>query len=236
MAFLSSERLLSVWEQGVQRHPIDRALLLFALAVPDTPVAQLADLPLSRRNAALIRLYRASFGERLTAWVDCPACAERMEFATDVGDLPLPPENDREPVEVVGLRFYRPTSRHLAQLIGATDPETAARQLLRACAETPEALPREGEALTAVLDEVERSLDDADPWADITVAVRCPACAHEASVALDMASLLWEEIDSRAQRLLGDVHTLARAYGWTEPEVLALSATRRAAYLARVQP
>jgi hypothetical protein len=28
-----------------------------------------------------------------------------------------------------------------------------------------------------------------------------------------------------------DVDALARAYGWSEPQVLALSATRRAAYL-----
>jgi hypothetical protein len=30
------------------------------------------------------------------------------------------------------------------------------------------------------------------------------------------------------------VHTLAAAYGWTEPEVLALSEPRRAAYLRLV--
>jgi hypothetical protein len=35
--------------------------------------------------------------------------------------------------------------------------------------------------------------------------------------------------------VLGDVHELARAYGWSEPEVLALSPWRRAAYLALVR-
>jgi hypothetical protein len=47
--------------------------------------------------------------------------------------------------------------------------------------------------------------------------------------------LLWEEIASRAQRLMDDVHVLAQGYGWTEPEVLALSDARRTAYLERVQ-
>jgi hypothetical protein len=38
-------------------------------------------------------------------------------------------------------------------------------------------------------------------------------------------------MDARARALLAEVHSLARAYGWTEPEILALSPQRRAAYL-----
>lgn len=235
MAFLSSDRLLSVWEQGVRRHPIDRGLLLFALAAPETPAAHLADLPLSRRNAALMAWYETSFGAHLAGWVDCPACGERMEFAADAADFPRPAEIDVAPIEVDGLRFQRPTSRHLARLTDAADPDTAARQLLLACAESPDSLPQDEDALAAMLVEVEQSMEAADPWADVTVAVRCPACGHEEAAVLDIANLLWEEVACRAQRLLDDVHVLARAYGWSEPEVLALSDARRAAYLERVQ-
>jgi len=235
MAFLSSERLLSVWDEGVRRHPIDRGLLLFALAAPDTPAVQLADLPLSRRNAALMELYESSFGARLAGWVDCVACGERMEFVTDTSSFPRPAASGPDLIEVDGLRFRRPTSRHLAQLVQGTDLEAAARQLLLACADSSELLPQDEEALTAMLDEVESAIEEADPWVDITVGVRCPACAHEEAATLDIADLLWEEISSRAQSLLDDVHVLARAYGWSEPEVLALSDARRAAYLERVQ-
>jgi hypothetical protein len=236
MASLTSERLLSVWEQGIRRHPIDRGLLLFALAAPDTPPTQLADLPLSRRNTALMALYQASFGARMAAWVDCPACDERMEFVADAADFPRPAQGGPDPIEVRGLRFHRPTSRHLARLAEVTDPERAARRLLLECAESPDALPRDEETFAVLLNEVEASMEEADPWADLTVAVRCPACAHEEAAALDIVGLLWEEIDSRAQRLLDDVHVLARTYGWSEPEVLALSEARRAAYLVRVHP
>ena len=40
--------------------------------------------------------------------------------------------------------------------------------------------------------------------------------------------------EARARALLAAVHTLARAYGWSEPDVLALSEQRRAAYLEMV--
>ena len=48
---------------------------------------------------------------------------------------------------------------------------------------------------------------------------------------MNAGDVLWSELQSRAERLLLDVDALARAYGWTEPEILALSSTRRAAYL-----
>jgi hypothetical protein len=38
-------------------------------------------------------------------------------------------------------------------------------------------------------------------------------------------------VDARARRLLHEVDVLARTYGWTEDEVLALSEQRRASYL-----
>ena len=77
-------------------------------------------------------------------------------------------------------------------------------------------------------------MDAADPWAELTLGIRCPACGHEDGAAFDIAAYLWEEIDSHARQLLDDIHTLATAYGWTEPDILALSDARRAAYLARV--
>jgi hypothetical protein len=37
-----------------------------------------------------------------------------------------------------------------------------------------------------------------------------------------------------ARSLLAEVHSLARAYGWTESEILALSPQRRSTYLEMV--
>ena len=48
---------------------------------------------------------------------------------------------------------------------------------------------------------------------------------------LDVASFVWEELDGWARRLLQDVAVLARAFGWTEEDGVALSPTRREAYL-----
>jgi hypothetical protein len=232
---LSPSRLLELWEQGVRRHPIDRALLLFGLAAPEIPAERLADEPLSRRNAAIMALRRARFGNPTAAWVDCPACAERMELVIDADLLPPPPGSDAPPIDVAGQRFRRPSSRDLARLLGAGDPGTAARSLLGACAEAPDTLPRETAALDELLDRVDRVLDREDPWADPSLQVTCPACSQDFDAELDVAAICWDEIDSLAQRLLDDVHVLAQAYGWHEHDILAMGERRRAAYLQRLQ-
>jgi len=235
MAALSPESLLSVWEQSVRRHPIDRALLLFAVAEPHTPPDSLADAPLGRRNAALMELRRNSFGSRLDAWADCTACGERMEFTIDSSQLPSPPRNSNTTMEIAGYRFHLPTSRHMARLTDTAALEINTQQLLYECAASAETLPDDATALSELLDAVDSAMEAADPWAELSLAIRCPVCGHERSFAFDIATYLWEEIDSHARQLLDDIHTLAKAYGWSEPVILALSDTRRAAYLGRVQ-
>lgn len=235
MLRLTPERLLSVWEDGARRHPIDRALLLLAIARPDTPPEQLADVPLGTRNAVLMALQSASFGPQLPSWADCRACGERMEFELDPAQLPDQVIETTVAIEVGGHRFQRPTSRHLARIADANDEEQAALQLLQDCAEAPDELPLDTPGLRRLMDAAQSAIEAADPWSDLSLLVCCPACGQEDEVTFDIAGYLWEEIDSHAQDLLDDIHSLAGAYGWTESEILALSNARRNAYLQRVQ-
>ncbi|TLF52863.1 hypothetical protein FEI13_03945 [Halomonas urmiana] len=235
MMALSPKRLLWAWEHGRRRHPIDRALLLHALAAPDLPPERLADQPLGCRNAALFTLRCAAFGSRLDAWLDCPACGERLEFPLEASQLPPTSAQHAEPLRVAGHRLTRPTSRHLARLVPLDDERQAAMQLLRDCLPSNAPLPEDEAALTDLLEAAEAALEVQDPWAELSLAFGCPACGHQDSASFDIADYLWEEIDARARELLDDVHVLARAYGWSEPQVLALSDARRTAYLERVQ-
>ncbi len=234
MRGLSASTLLTAWDEGRIRHPVDRALLLFALAMPEAAPDTLADVPLGRRNAALLELRRATFGNRLRAYRDCPACGDRLELDLDAAELlaaaPTPSEADA-PIPVDGLCFRLPTSRDLAQAAQAGDPEAAASRLLMQC------LVGEGSAgaaLASHMEQVEAALEAADPWADLTLDLHCEQCGHGWAAPFDVAAFLWEEVAARAQGLLNDVHLLASAYGWREADVLALSEARRAAYLERV--
>jgi hypothetical protein len=232
---LKAEHLLQIWEQGKKRHPVDRALLLHAYAMPGADPNSLADETLGRRNRALLALRAATFGPRMPAHIACPCCAERLELTLDVVELQALAPALALPVEVAGLKFRLPTSRDLASVAAEAQSETAALRLFEACLlpGSPAPMP---EALPPLIDRVGEALDQADPLAAPSLDSQCAACGHAWEAAFDIASFLWDEVESRARRLLDEVSCLASAYGWSESDILALSEVRREAYLERITP
>lgn len=230
MASLNAETLLACWEQGRTRHPLDRALLLHAVAAPELDPDSLADLPIGRRNAALLSLRRSLFGDELKSCVECPECEEKLEFALSANAmLARAADGEIHVVDIGGMPLRLPTTRDLASLAGEVDERTAARSLL---------LRLSGGEMPEWSAELERKIaqafDAADPCTDLAIDLTCPACTHAWSASFDVARFLWEEIEVRARRLLDEVHALARSYAWSEKQILELSESRRRAYLDRV--
>jgi hypothetical protein len=236
MPALSDSEILSLWESGARRHPLDRALLMLGAAETDTPYERLADWPLGRRNQAVARLRRSCFGDAVRAWLACRACAEKLEFELDsrllADDAAATDGAGDEPVVVNGRSFRAPTSRDLAQAARESDPLQAAIRLAGSCCLS---VPAPADWPAEELDDIGRALALADPHAEIRLPLQCPACGHAWEESLDIAWFTWEEIEARARRLLFDVHTLASAYGWSEAEILTLGASRRARYVELVQ-
>ena len=247
MCPLSTTELLRLWERGAASPPSARALTLLAAARDDTPLEQLARLPIGRRDAALLRLREQTFGPRLPCVAACPACGETMEWdfaATDLGalDETAASETHTFRADDCEARFRLPDSRDLAELAGHESAETNRQQLLRACvlefrrgehalspAEIPAALPP---AFTAAL---LARMAELDPLADVRLGVRCAACPHAWDAAFDIAGFFFAELNVWAARLLREVHELAVAHGWSEAEILQLSPLRRRAYLEMVR-
>ena len=86
----------------------------------------------------------------------------------------------------------------------------------------------------SLLKQLGDAMSAADPQADTELALECPACAHCWNEPFDVGSYLLDSLEHWAERCLDQVHTLAQAYGWTEAQILALSPSRRARYIARV--
>jgi len=115
---------------------------------------------------------------------------------------------------------------HLAAAFCCPEPEVGA---YLAALRTRGALPPD------VRFAVEAAISDADPAADVVFTLVCPACAVAWTAPLDLAGFVWEEVEHAAHQIMTDVDVLARAYGWREPDVLALSPWRRHCYLGLAQ-
>jgi hypothetical protein len=241
---LTAATLLTLWEGGVDQPLAQRALQLLSAARPDIAYDTWAQLPLGRRDAELLRLRAELFGPRLVSVVPCPQCGEQLQMTLDAADLPAPAALAPAAAAEAGLqtvtvppyilRYRLPNSTDLLAVARCESVEAARALLLQRClqsaerdqaVEPPETLP------ATVIAALAAHMAQADPQADLQLDVRCPACGHSWPAGFDVTAYLWAEIDRWARRLLRDVHTLASAYGWSETDVLALSAVRRQAYL-----
>jgi len=254
---LADSDLLLLWEGGMRRHPLDRALLALGAAMPETPYERLADWPLGRRNRSLAELRSRSFGSHFQGWIACASCGEKLEFEldsrviVDAGrEADESAHGDAGETIIVNQQAFRlPTSRDLALAVHESDARLAAIRIVESCrVALPHAadLPASREAFGVsdpaaenwsddALDEIGERMAVADPLAETRLSLHCPHCECDWEETLDIGAFMWAEIEARARRLLREVHILAMAYGWTEAEVLALGENRRARYVEMVQ-
>jgi hypothetical protein len=229
---LSPQTILAVWEAGRQQHELDRALTLLAAAYPELSRDELADLPIGERDARLLRLRILMFGGAAAGTSECPQCGERVEFSLDthtLADTGELAETARE-VEVNGtcVRFRLPTSRNLADAVAAPDQSRGVRRLIERCVIEPR-LPEE--LSDHVVEALSHAMAKVDPQAELIISLGCPNCGKHWELLFDIAPFFWNEIAALAQRLVYEIDALARAYGWTEREILSLPAQRRRTYL-----
>jgi hypothetical protein len=230
--------LLDVCDRGAAAGTAERALLLLGAALPGARRGELAALPLAERDRLLLELRAASTGRELAAYVECPGCGERLELALDAEALhPAEPPEPGAEWEAEGggvrMRFRLPDSRDLAAAAGCASVAEARRVLGARCVTS--ATDAAGAPVPVLPDEALAALaarmDQVAPTTDVSLALQCPSCGRGWDAPLDVAAFVWTETWARARRLLREVHALARAYHWSEAEILALPAARRRAYL-----
>jgi hypothetical protein len=240
---LSALDIVRIWEWGQAQHPLDRALTILSVACPELSAEQLVALPIGQRDAYLLGLRAQTFGAMLHGAAPCPQCAERLELPIAVADLcvPLPPEAQTQLLELVvddcAVHFRLPNSADLAAIAGCVDVAMARSLLVQRCVVQASQAGRAilgGELPVAVLDQVVQRMAVSDPQAEVLLDLHCPTCGYAWQLVFDIVEFLWSEICTQAERMLRDVHTLARAYGWRESDILSMSALRRQFYLNMV--
>jgi hypothetical protein len=252
MRGLTAQDILAVWEAGQDQHPVDRALTMLEPALPDSDRASLAALPVGQRDSLLFRLREAVLGPRLRGLADCPKCHCRVEFTLKTDTLCAgPPPAAENALKLAGrrkkVRFRLPDSFDLAHAAVCSDVPTARAAIARRCllgaketgkmAKCESGRSEEDAAPELSQTEVEQlaaAMEKADPQAEVLLDLRCPDCANEWQAALDIASFFWHELTAMSRDMLEEVAVLARAYGWSEGEILNMSQARRRLYMERL--
>lgn len=240
---LAIAELLEVWERGLAQPPIQRGLTLLTLARPETPPDHLARFSIGQRNTSLLKLREQIFGAHLVSLVKCSRCGEQLELNFTVAEILA--AGKAESAETFAaehgdyaVRFRLPNSEDLVVVAQTNDNAAGRQHIFERCVLQ---VQRNNETIAVsglpveVRQEVVERMAQADPQADVQLALTCARCGQQTQARFDVVSFLWNEINAWACRLLQQVHILASAYGWREAEILAMHPWRRQLYLEMIR-
>ena len=227
-----AEDLLDAYDAAAHSQAPFRAVAILSRLWP-MPAREAAALPLGERDRRLMLLRENVLGGRLEAVVCCPGCGTGLELSFALRSIV--PQEYEVPAEIWsgGLTLRPPNSTDLiaCMRMGASERRKA---LFMRC------LTSGHLAADELSDEVIRlagaALAEADPQACLLIDLHCPDCSHLWQSVFDPLAFFWSELQAFSKRLLSEVHQLARHYGWSQSEILALTPARRRAYLQLLRP
>ena len=241
MAAISNEGLLRAWESTLDEQALRRGIALLA-GYRAEDVGSVAQWSVRARDRALYDLRRELFGDEAAAVATCPRCAEQLEVPLDLSIL-RPPASDVLPAPVHAGGYVAtvrmPTTVDLLSINDAADEESALATLVARCVESMRGPDGQEYSLDAVPSPVRsllrlhlaELLDDVD----IELELICASCGRAFAAPFDITPFLLREVEAWAAGTIRDIHQIARAYGWDEATILALSPRRRQAYLDLIE-
>jgi hypothetical protein len=243
MDSLSAHSVLDLWDRVSTCAPVERGVRILAAAGAEGSAIDPGALTVGECTERLLALHEALFGGRLSGFAECPCCGIALELGVSIAELRSSmASTSPTPTGLVSHGGYevrvRPlTGADLVDAAGCASVSAAQALLLERSIVSAARGGRRvgiGRLPAALVNLVAQRVGESDPWAESVLDLVCPECRHQWSVLLDVAMFVWTEIRARAQRVLREVHTLARAYGWREADIVAMSGRRREAYLALV--
>ncbi len=237
MREITAADITRLCEWGANKHDLDRAIALLRLSSPGEDVDGLAQLSVGQRDARLMKLRSAQFGDRFEMRVYCPKCDAALEFGMDLAQLLQDQGVEYQgPIEFEGgtIKYRLPNSRDMAAISAINDPLRAKEALFGRCVAArdsngeplhPSKIPQDA------LAEVLQCWSVEDPQADVTFKLKCADCRHSWRTVFDILSFFWTELEVFNRRLQDDIHLIASRYGWSETHILSMTSERRKRYI-----
>jgi len=187
-------------------------------------------LPAADRDRVLAALYLREIGGRVESSPVCPVCRTAFDLDFALGALLAAIDAERAAVArdpegayalADGTRFRLPSGAD--ELIAAGEPAPAEALLAHCRLSGPGGAAEIAAAMQQVAPLVEAELD-----------ARCPSCGHAHAVRFDIQSFLLGLLIAERRKRIGDVHRLARSFGWSLTEILSLSRAQRRVHVELV--
>jgi hypothetical protein len=248
----STEESLLERIEGMLSVERDTALLTSLVCGPEGNAitrTQILDLSMGDRELLLLLVRRQLFGNIMQCVLKCPSCDENLDVELKVDDLIVESNAEQqiryeELIEVEDTRFrvifHLPTAGDVEKALRHTAYiADAARTLARECIDSVSRVSNEPgstqeekeEWPDSVFRKISARIEQLDPQAEIELQSKCPACGNEFKQPVDPGGYLVRELAARQRVKYQEVHELARAYHWSEAEILRMGSRKRQIYL-----
>ena len=201
---------------------------------------RLLQLTAGDRERLLLAVSARLLGAEVDLVTSCPGCSNLAEIPVRFADL-ISTEAAAAPDRIELASHGGPWIAQCRPATGA-DLEKAARRgaqgvrdLLVGCLLDLSDPAGQRQPADSLPDECAAGLADAlaslDPAAECSAQIECPFCAEKIEALVDGFTIMRTAFGG-PQRLYEDVYHMARAYHWSEAEILSLPLRRRRHYLA----
>ncbi|MDB2438595.1 hypothetical protein N9W89_07740 [Hellea sp.] len=216
---LSDTELLELYTEGRNLTQQSRMLLTLQIILGSPPERDLNALSLGDRDRCFWTAREKLSGTAFDAKIECQSCQEWMEISCGP-DFAIPEKVQDSAVVPFQGEDYELRLPNISDLQAAKAGFPYER--LNPSAPWQEPLFRKNAS---------QALEKADPGMDVLFLANCENCESSIEASLDVFRFLWTDLQARAQSLLGEIITLARAFGWSETQCLSLPPARRRLYL-----
>lgn len=161
----------------------------------------------------------------------CRACSARFDIECDLRQVPVSEAGDGFPEAQaetsLGMRRFEVPNGGHEEVLAAKPAKDARRTLVGLCGLDEKAVADSVAFTPADLEAIDRALEAISPQIATHVDTNCPECGEATRLSIDPLTFAFPA----PARILRDVVTLARAFGWSEEEILELPSSRRKSYV-----
>jgi hypothetical protein len=216
---------------------VTRILVAALSRIDEKPVdeALARSLATGSRDGLLLRI--AASMRPGPQWFDarCQSCHAPYDFSIDLSALPFSEAGSGFPQTTVqtslGLRrFEAPNGTHEEAIATAPLGRNPARQLIALCGLDDDAEEAAQRFTAQDLATIDSALDRLMPQATEMLESRCPECGMTTHARIEPLGFAFPKLSD----VLHQTHRIARAYHWSERDILALPSARRRRYLEMI--
>jgi hypothetical protein len=207
------------------------------------------------RQYLLLKLRQFTFGDIVRADLFCPwaDCGRRVSLEFRIEDLPVEQAAQRSPSYTLTLSpralgeedatqreisFRLPNGADqeaVSALLAENEAEALSLLLLRAIQRIGPLSPPGPERVAALTPlaraEIEAEMERVAPRVELNIETACSECGRAFLAPFDLHRFFFGELRTDSDLLYRQVHYLAYHYHWSEPEIMAMPATKRQRYI-----